>query len=100
MLLLSERNPIVNQKRKFTSAVPVEHLHEVSVRSGTKTYAVAKGMQLTVFPRTNLRGRVTFQWATVRDGVTYLHVDDKHGRCRTITEADVKQVHVKTGRKR
>jgi len=92
----------MNAKRAYRSPRPgPTYLYEVKVRSGTKTYTLARGQLVSVHARTNLPGgKYEFIYAE-RDSVTtelFLYVE-RRGMRKMIHESDIKQVHIKTERR-
>jgi len=90
----------MNQKRPYRTNRPnPEYLHEIKVRSGTKTYALARGQLVSVHARVNLPGgKYEFCYAEHVGQELFLYVE-RRGLRKTIREADIKQVHIKTGRR-
>lgn len=94
----------MNKKRKFKTDAKVEFLHEIDIKSGTKTYTLVKGMAVSVNRKPGLLpGKYEFLYAEEsRDGTLVLTVEGRLSqawedrRRRTIRVEDVKQVHLST----
>ncbi|ACH62195.1 hypothetical protein MYRNA_228 [Mycobacterium phage Myrna] len=94
----------MNKKRKYKSDTKVEFLHEVEIKSGSKTYKLVKGMAVSVNRKPGLLpGKYEFLYAEEsKDGTLVLTVEGKLSqawedrRRRTIRVEDIKQVHIKT----
>ena len=79
-----------------------EFLHEVQVRSGSKTYTLTKGQLVSVGRRTGLiAGKYEFVYAEyTKRGELLLYVDGpttRETRRKMIRESDIKTVHIRTG---
>lgn len=91
----------MNQKKPFKTDAPApEYLHEVKIRSGSKTYTLRKGQWLSVHRRPGLiAGKYEFLYAQQDNAGLRLVIEgpiSRERRYRSIREADVKAIHVKT----
>jgi hypothetical protein len=95
----------MNNKRPYKSDKPQpEYLHEIAVPSGGKTYTIGKGQLVSVIRRPGLiAGKYEFTYAEYyADGSLRIHVEgpvSRERRHKVITLADIKQVHIRTGRR-
>lgn len=99
----------MNTKR--TVRVPEDkkpvYLHEVRVTSGSKTYSLGKGQLVSVIRKPGLpAGKWEFLYAErCKDGTLLLTVEGPVSRVvyerrrKMIRESDIKQIHIKTGRR-
>lgn len=91
----------MNQKRKFKSdkSNPT-YLHEVQVQSGSKHYTLRKGQLVSVHRRPGLiAGKYEFCYAEYDSVGLRLVVEGpvaRERRSRSIRQADIKAVHIKS----
>lgn len=93
----------MNTKRPYRPGpgeVVPQYLHEVKVRSGSKTYTLAKGQHVSVGRRPGLiAGRYVFLYAEYAGEDLLLYVEGpitRAARRKTIRESDIKTVHIRT----
>ena len=92
----------MNIKQPYITDYAPEFLYEVPVTSGSKTYTLTRGMQVSVTRRQGLiAGRYEFLYGErAKDGQYLLQVEGPLSRAgrrrRLIRTTDVKQVHVST----
>lgn len=100
----------MNTKRRYhppSDHKPAEYLHEVGVTRGGKVYLITKGTLLSVNRRPGLQsGKYEFLYAERVNGTILYYVEGPDRRIvserqrKTLREADIKTVHIKTRRTR
>lgn len=96
----------MNKKRAFKTDAKVEFLHDVEIKRGSRTYALSKGMLVSIHKKPGLpAGRYEFLYAERdKDDELLLTVEGRMSqawedrRRRIIREADIRTVHLKTKR--